>query len=346
MTRVSQSVPSGVEPDDENAPVRRASSARSLRSVVAPEELSRWREPVPWKTVRDLSAVWIQILGAIALFVTYPGVLTFVLAFLLVGGGQHGLILVAHEFTHFSVLPRSRRWNDAIGTWLFAAPAGVPLPLFRQRHFAHHRTYSTPEDTKSNYRWDYRGKGLWLRLLRGLSGWEYVAKLLNVGRAARVAGADAASPIAALPPIVATQVILIALFALIDVRLYLALWVLPLVTVSALLDALRATKEHQPLDAEGGGGDPGAFYKGTPGPFVRSVRATWLERLFLCKINFCYHAEHHLWPQVSYQYLPEIHRRLVREGAFDDPQLGYERGYLSTIGKLWREPIGTPKGTR
>ena len=43
---------------------------------------------------------------------------------------------------------------------------------------------------------------------------------------------------------------------------------------------------------------------------LRSVRATWLERLFLSKINFHFHGEHHLWPWISYQHLPAVNAKL------------------------------------
>ena len=75
----------------------------------------------------------------------------------------------------------------------------------------------------------------------------------------------------------------------------------------------------------------------TPGPFVRSVRASAAERLLFGRLNFGLHAEHHLWPQLSYQHLPEARRRLEASGAFSDPCLARERGYLRTLWKLQRQ---------
>jgi len=55
-----------------------------------------------------------------------------------------------------------------------------------------------------------------------------------------------------------------------------------------------------------------------PGPMLRPVHASWFERLFLSKINFHYHAEHHLWPWISYQHLPEMNARLWQNRKPDE----------------------------
>ena len=85
------------------------------------------------------------------------------------------------------------------------------------------------------------------------------------------------------------------------------------------------------------GADPASgYFGGTAGSFVRSVRASWWERLLVCKINFGFHAEHHLWPQVSYQYLPVLRQRLEQAGVFGDVRFDREETYGSTLYKLWR----------
>ncbi|NNL65149.1 MAG: hypothetical protein HKP30_02795 [Myxococcales bacterium] len=311
----------------------------SVRGLVSAEELRRWRKPNTARALLDVSLIWVQIVAGIALYVLFPNPLTFVVAFALVAGGQHCLHLASHEFAHYSILPDDRKRNDWIGTWLFAAPVGLPFAIYRHRHFYHHRMYSTDRDTKTNYRFDWRGWGLARQVVRSLSGYEYADHVLSVVRG-QGEGAEVApggpNPVASLPPLVISQLVLIAAFATVDVFLYLWLWILPLITLCYFFNKVRATKEHQPLDSDGGVDPDGPYFKGTAGPFVRSVHASWPERLFLCKINFCYHAEHHIWPQVSYQYLPEIHRRMVAGGWFDDPRFGHEATYTSTIRKLFR----------
>jgi fatty acid desaturase len=313
--------------------------AVSLRGVLSTEELRRWNQPNTARAIFDLALIWVQILGAIALYVWLPHPLTFVVAFVLVAGGQHALYLGAHEFAHCLVFPRNRALNDFVGKWFFAAPALLPFAVFRHRHFAHHRLYSTDRDTKTSYRCDWRGSGLLRQVAKSLVGWEFldaVREVLVREQTDAVDGSPGPSTREALPPILIVQFVLLAAFALVDPFLFLWLWILPMVTLAYLFSKIRTSMEHQPLDSEGGVDPEGLYFKGTPGPFVRTVKASWLERLCVCKINFCFHAEHHLWPTVSYQYLPRVHERLIERDSYSDPRFGLDDTYASTIAKLWR----------
>src|SRR6516162_2696142 len=107
--------------------------------ILGAEEIKLYRQPVAWRQALDFGLVWAQILAGIALFAWSPGVLTYIIAALLIAGGQHGLGLVPHEFIHYNVLPQSRRLTDLLGTWFFAAPGRLTLTLFRHRHFLHPR---------------------------------------------------------------------------------------------------------------------------------------------------------------------------------------------------------------
>jgi fatty acid desaturase len=299
--------------------------------------------PAGWRVARDLALIWVQIVAAVALYVLYPAWWSFAGAFVLVAGGQHGLALATHEFAHYSVFPETRRLNDLVGTWLFGAPVGIPLAIFRHRHFQHHRTYSTRDDPKIVYRHSLRGIRLLGETVRGLSGYEFVHHALVArARHARAAAAGAPGPDLrqALPSLLIVQAAVALVFTQVaGAWLYVTLWLLPLVTLSQLFQTFRAIIEHRPLE-ELMGASPGSGYYGeTPGPFVRTVRASWWERLLVCKLNFGFHAEHHVWPQVSYQYLPALHERLEAAGAFGDPRFGREDTYFSAIFKLWRPPV-------
>ena len=128
----------------------------------------------------------------------------------------------------------------------------------------------------------------------------------------------------------------IAMAMFVDAGYYAGLWLLPLVTLTDLLQKFRATMEHRPLHEDQGVAPESGYYGSTPGQLVRSVRASLWERLFLCKLNFGFHAEHHLWPQVSYQYLPALRARLESAGAFSDPRYGREETYFAALYRLWR----------
>jgi fatty acid desaturase len=319
-----------------------AGSRSSYRGLITPQEMRALCRPAGWRVARDLALIWVQIVAAGALYVLHPAWWSFAGAFVLIAGGQHGLALATHEFAHYSLLPEKRRFNDLLGTWLFGAPAGIPLAIFRHRHFEHHRTYSTDADPKLVYRHSLRGARLLREIVRGLTGYEFLHHAL-AARARHVRDAAAGTPgpalREALPAIVIAQAAVALVFALVaGPWLYVTLWLLPLVTLSQLFQTFRAIMEHRPLEERMAASPATGYYGGTPGPFVRSVRASWWERLLVCKLNFGFHAEHHLWPQVSYQYLPALRERLAANGAFDDPRFAREDTYFSTIYKLWRPP--------
>src|SRR5215468_3858363 len=141
--------------------------------VLTTEEIRLYRQPIAWRQAADFGLVWLQILAGLALFAWFPGILTYVIAALLISGGQHGLGLVAHEFIHYNVIPGNRKLNDLLGTWLFAAPGGIPFTVFPYRHFLHHRYYSTKRDTKTIYRIDIRGMKILPEILKRLFLIEY-----------------------------------------------------------------------------------------------------------------------------------------------------------------------------
>jgi fatty acid desaturase len=320
-----------------------AEGGSHVRGLVTPHELKAFSRPSTWRVAWDLSLIWFQIMVAVSLYVLYPTWWTYVLAFVLIAGGQHGLALATHEFVHYLVLPGNRRVNDLVGAWCFGAPVGIPLAIFRHRHFEHHRTYSTESDPKTVYRRSLRGVKLLVEIVRDVSGFEFVHHAVVAQRRhTRVAGAGAAGPRLwpAIPSLLIAQSVVALGFAVAaSPGLYITLWLLPLVTLTQLLQTLRAIIEHRPHEDRMGARPGSGYFGDTAGPFVRTVRATWWERLFVCKLNFGFHAEHHLWPQVSYQYLPALRDRLERAGAFDDPRFGRDDTYASTIAKLWRPTV-------
>ena len=308
--------------------------------ILGAEEIKLYRQPVVWRQVVDFGLIWIQILAGIAIFVWSPGIVTYLIAAFLIAGGQHGLGLVAHEFIHYNVVPGNRRLNDFLGTWFFAAPGGLPFTLFRHRHFLHHRYFSTDQDTKTIYRRDIRGMRLWIEILKKLTMFEYFSHVFAVLNYMKEEAKETAAPgpglLEVLPPLVITQAVIFAALWPIHPLAYFFLWLAPLLTLQMLFLNFRAITEHQPPRSLGGSPDS-PYFLGTKDAFVRTVETNLFDRLFLCKINFGYHVEHHLWPQINYQFLPAVHRRLIEHHVFSDPRFGLERSFTSNILKLARQ---------
>ena len=153
---------------------------QAKKGILSAEDMRRFRETIPQRTVFDIALIWVQVLCGLAIYIGAPGIATYVAALLLIGGAQHGMTHVMHEAAHFSLFPKSRRVNDFVGSVFYSLPVFIPLPLFRYRHFVHHRVYSTMQDPKTVYRHDFRGSRLWIEILRSVSGYEFLYHLYEV----------------------------------------------------------------------------------------------------------------------------------------------------------------------
>jgi fatty acid desaturase len=282
------------------------------------EERLYYRRPKTARLIIDLSMPWVQAILGCALFIAHPSIWSLLFAIFIIAGAQHGLSLVAHEASHFLVCPQDKRRNDLIGTYLFAAPTLLPFNVYRQRHVIHHRLVSQPGDTKSVYLRDWRGWRFFAEVFRSLSGLEYLLKVRDVlatGKGEEYERFESNLRHDQITIMVANGIIFIVLTLFDPLHFgiptyYFILWLWPMLTLSFLFAKIRALIEHQPPRSGWSESQETPYFMNTPGPMLRSVKATWIERLFLSKINFHYHAEHHLWPWISYQYLPEINSRI------------------------------------
>lgn len=291
------------------------------------EERLHYRHPKVGRLIFDLSMPWVQAILGCALFIVYPSIWTWLIAIFIIAGAQHGLSLIAHEASHLLIWPQDKRKNDLIGTYLFAAPTILPFNVYRQRHVIHHRLVSQPGDTKDVYLRDWRGWRFFAEVLRSLSGTEYLLKVrdaLRTGKGAEYEKFESYLRHDQITILVVNGVIFLALTFFDPLHFgiptyYFILWLWPMLTLSFLFGKIRALIEHQPLRSGRTEAPETPYFMNTPGPMLRSVKATWLERLFLSKINFHYHAEHHLWPWISYQHLPEMNSRIWQGHEQDKP---------------------------
>lgn len=313
------------------------------------EERRNFRQPKLARLILDFSLPWIQLLLGCTLFVLYPNVWTWVIAVIIIAGGQHGLSMISHEAAHRLIWPTDKRINDTIGRYLFAGPVMLPFGVYRKRHLIHHRLVSLPGDTKDFYLRDLRGVHFYIEVLRSLCGIDYLLQALGAiryqqGDEHEAMRMDLRTDRRAL--IVAQGVIFLAFLSVDPLHYgvptyYFLLWLGPLTTVSFLFGKLRSVVEHQPSRMGNADGDT-QYFLNTPGPLLRTVRASWLERLCLSKIHFHFHAEHHLWPWISYQYLPRIHARIWQGQQqhntvmLEGNLLVREKSYSAALGKVFR----------
>ncbi len=303
--------------------------------------------------VIDFGLIWVQALIGAALFIAIPNTITLIISMILIGSAQHGLGLVAHEGAHYLILPSNKARNDAITRWLFASPIMLPFSLYRRRHLLHHRFVATSRDTKEFYKRDIRGFRAVTELIWALIGLDYILQVKSALHRDKETKQEILNDISSstqqipsvhpqahwlwkdLLPILIIQFGLIMTFSLFDTRLYILLWLIPNMTISMLFSKARSIVEHQPLATEAFALPGSIYFRETAAPCLRSVKASLVERLLFSKINFHFHAEHHTWPYISYQTLPEAHALLVEAEKNDRlTAVRFDAGYLITLGKL------------
>jgi len=320
-------------------PIARA----EVHGLITPDEMRRWRHPSGPQLAVDLIGPWIQIAAAITVSALAPHPLVLALAFFVIAGALHGVNCITHEFAHRLVFPRRPRLNDFVGRWFFGAPGALPLDLYRRRHFEHHRFVSTAEDTKKLYQRDFAGWRMAREVFLGAVGIDYLWQVITVlGRkseddAGEPEQAEAAGKrddkgegrtgfVADVLPVAIVQLAIAAVFIWRwDFVHYLVLWPWPLMGAT-LFGKLRSVVEHTPFRREWCDDPASPYFRHTPEPVLRSVVPTRLERLFLTKVNFSYHREHHLWPALSYQFLPVAYERVRQH--LNEP---IERGYVTKL---------------
>ncbi len=291
------------------------------------------------RAVVDLVAVWGTIVAASALALRLDTAWAYGVAVLVIGSRQSALANLAHEAWHGLCFQR-RQLNNQVGAWLYAYPIGIPFHHDRRRHLAHHGRVGFEDDPDwVNYSNQAREtpSRLALFLLGRLLGSLLVSTLWSVlvRRRARIPIADEARGEATLRSewlaIAACQAALFAAGALLHAWwVYPLLWLLPLGTVAAFCNNLRAFVEHS---AEHDAVTPEARLRDyAPGP---------LEAAWFSPCHFHFHALHHAFPSIPHYRLPVAKRRLT------DHQQAYPfaeaPGYLSCLAaRLLRRPATFP----
>ena len=115
------------------------------KARITPEQLKYLNERAAWPWLKDALLDWAVMIAAIVMAGAWNNPAGYVLAVLILGNRQHGLALLGHDGTHYT-LSHNRKLNDFL-TNLFA---WWPLLLtnggYRTLHNGHHKHLSTDDD--------------------------------------------------------------------------------------------------------------------------------------------------------------------------------------------------------
>lgn len=268
------------------------------------------------RNVWTVAGCWLQIVVPIVLAARLDHPAVWGAAFLVAGRNFARLSILAHEAAH-RLLFTSRSVNDAVGRWLLAYPAFLPLDVYRRGHLAHHGDEMGPDEPDVALYAGYPiSRGSFRRKITrdavGISGWKNLRPLSVALRS------PSARPVATR--IVATQVVLLGVFTAFGrPELYVFLWLAPWMTVWRVLNRLRSIAEH-------GGMTRSSDRRLT----THHVRQSWLARFWIVPYNTGWHLAHHVDIGVPWRHLPQLHREL-EDAGWVVPDLVYP-SYLA----LWR----------
>lgn len=290
-----------------------------LPDVLPTERLTASGRPVPevraalrtidnTRNVWTVAGCWVQIVVPIVVAVRLDHPVVWVAAFLVAGRNFARLSILAHEAAH-RLLFTNRTVNDAVGRWLLAYPAFLPLDVYRRGHLAHHGDEMGPDEPDLALYAGYpiSRDSLRRKLTRdavGISGWKNLRPLLTALRS------PSARPVAVR--ILATQAVLLGVFTAFGrPELYAFLWLAPWMTVWRVLNRLRSIAEH------------GGMKRSTDRRLTtHHVRQSPLARFWIVPYNTGWHLAHHVDIGVPWRHLPQLHREL-EDAGWVVPQLVY-----------------------
>lgn len=304
----------------------RYQTRRRVTDFLSKDEIRELTQASDLAGLWALVANWGTIAASFALVAWRPGVLTVLIALVLLGGRQLGLSIVMHDASHRSLF-KTRWLNDFAGEWLAAAPTWSHLHAYRKHHLAHHSFAGTERDPDlgliSGFPVDQRS--LWRKLARDLVGITgikrvYALMAMDLGFLTYTASTDPQridtrerswlelyqTGARNFGPVLVTNILLYKCLEEFGHGALYLLWVGAYLTTFSLFIRIRSMAEHAMTD---------------PGPDdfrnTRTTHANWLARLTVAPLNVNFHLEHHLLMTVPYHRLRRMHALLGERGALD-----------------------------
>lgn len=283
-------------------------------------EITELRRINPARGLASVVWTWSLIAASFALYVWRPGVLTFLVAWVVVSGRHLALAILMHEAAHCLIV-RGKRWNDRIGQWLTAYPEMLDTEVYRSIHLQHHRATWTDADPDLGLAQPFpiERRSFWRKVWRDLSGqtgfkrYRMIARL-SAGLSPNGRGLQGAGLLRVVGRfarrqkgfLVTNALIFAALAAAGHPEAFFLLWWLPALTGYSLVLRLRSIAEHAAVS------DPADELKQT-----RTTLAPFWVRFFIAPHHVNYHLEHHLFMFAPHYRLPRAHRMLEQAGVLE-----------------------------
>ena len=296
----------------------------SIASVLTPDEMRMFMKRSDLKATWSIACTFAIIAFAFAIAALWPGVLSWILATLLIGGRILGIAVLSHDASH-NALFTSRKINYFIGKWVLRALDFGDFDSYRIGHGEHHRLSGTDNDPDLFIVAGYPTSAASLRrkFFRDFTGRTGFRDLYFTLRE---------STVQKRVPTLLAHTTLFSLLWIAGHPVVYVLWWVAYIFIYPGLMRLQAMGEH------GGVANPLS-------PDARDNTGTTLanplERLFISPNYVNFHVEHHAIAGAPEYNLPKMHRMLQERGYYDQHDC-IAHGYINVI----RRCTGTPKNER
>jgi len=306
----------GADPESwtDEAEQRDESSERESHAMrLKPAELKDLYALDTLRSLAPVCATWTLIFASVAIALWSHSWAVWIVAAIIVGRSQHALAVLMHDAAHFRIL-ENRALNDFVGQWLCAFPIASNLYAYRKVHLRHHRYLLTDRDPDLSLSRGYpvTWPSFRRKLIRDATG---VSSLVMRGYIDVENGRNRFT-LRKLYSRISSEILIrrIAVAAFVAAMFYLgygwtfvALWIVPLLTVYQVILRVRGVLEHAAVpDAHDG---------------LRNARTIVATNPVLCFMlnphHVAYHLEHHLFPAVPHYNLPGLHAALKTDPRFE-----------------------------
>ena len=276
---------------------------------------------------------WGVIALASVLVAVYPHPAIILLAVMVIGSRQLGLVVLMHDAAHAG-LCKSPALSRALSQWFCAWPMLADLEVYRRYHLLHHtRTLREGDpDAVLTGHYPISQASLRRKLLRDVTGRSGFAQrkfqVVNAwGARGQTLKRHAAHYWSELGPATLANVILASIFVSSGYWwLYFVCWLLPMFTWYQVVLRLRNIAEH-------------AVVRGPDDPFgvARTTYSNWFERALISPYWVNYHLEHHLIMWIPC-YRLTLMNHFLHENGFS-PRMQTAASYLEVLREVTSSAI-------
>jgi fatty acid desaturase len=200
-----------------------------------------------------------------------------------------------HEGAHFNLVP-NRGWNDRLTNALAGIWFALPVRVYRETHFAHHRkdAFFVPDDPDTAFLELHSRGAFWRAILSDITG----LTILRQFRRFEVNESKASERRVLAIAAVANLALIVVAYMVGRLEAPF-LYYLSLVTLYPLLNRLRTYSQHVTIEASGS-----VVFAGSRAS--RTIDAGLLDRIINTSPVLMNHHEHHLNPYLPYRALRHL----------------------------------------